>query len=385
MEKEKITRKQVGDYFLKSLNGMAYGFFATLIIGTIFGTIGTLFNYGQGNPFCDFMVSVIGTGSSGLSFVLQVITGFGIGVGVGLALKFDPLKVIVLGFVGELAAYFSLTTKFVTLPNHPLADGIKIGDPLTILIVVISVALLMQLILRKKTPVDLILIPLFGAVFGLILSLAIRYPAIYVTYGVQWLINSSTNTVPLVMGVVVSVLMGMALTAPISSAAIAAMILSLPVGMDVPTALADPNYSGLVLASGAAIIGCSTQMIGFMIQSRKDNNIGTMISIGIGTSMLQFKNIVKKPIIWLPTIIASAILGPVSTCWLHLACVGPSAGMGTAGLVGQIGTFSSMGFDSWQAWVGVFGFQILAPLVLVFAIDLLFRKLKWIKDGDLKI
>jgi hypothetical protein len=101
--------------------------------------------------------------------------------------------------------------------------------------------------------------------------------------------------------------------------------------------------------------------------------------------MLQFKNIVKKPIIWLPTIIASAILGPVSTCWLHLACVGPSAGMGTAGLVGQIGTFSSMGFDSWQAWVGVFGFQILAPLVLVFAIDLLFRKLKWIKDGDLKI
>lgn len=391
MEKEKITRKQVGDYFLKSLNGMAYGFFATLIIGTIFGTIGSLFGkYGAGNPFSEFMLSILGNGSTapgsfGLSFVLQVVTGFGIGVGIGLALKFDVLKVIVLGFVGQLASYFSLNTQFVTLANHPLADGIKIGDPLTIFIVVISVALLMQLILRKKTPVDLILIPLFGAIFGLILSLTVRYPAIYVTFGVQWLINISTNTVPFVMGVLVAVLMGMALTAPISSAAIAAMILSLPSGVTLAMAISDPNYTGLLLASGAAIVGCSTQMVGFMIQSRKDNNIGMMISIGIGTSMLQFKNIVKKPIIWLPTIITSAILGPISTCWLRLICVGPSAGMGTAGLVGQIGTFGSMGFDSWQAWVGVLGLQIIAPLVMVFAFDLLFRKLKWIKDGDLKI
>ena len=119
--------------------------------------------------------------------------------------------------------------------------------------------------------------------------------------------------------------------------------------------------------------------------SRKDNNIGTVISVGIGTSMLQFKNIIKKPIIWLPTIITSAILGPISTCWIKVSCLGSSAGMGTAGLVGQIGTISSMGVNSWQAWVGIFVLQIILPGLLVFCIDLLFRKLGWIKDGDLKI
>ena len=132
------------------------------------------------------------------------------------------------------------------------------------------------------------------------------------------------------MGSIIAVVMGMALTAPISSAAIAAMIF---IG----------EGEGLVLASGAALIGCCTQMVGFAIQSRKDNNIGMIISIGIGTSMLQFKNILKKPIIWLPTIIASIILGPISTTLIKLKCMGSSAGMGTAGLVGQIGTIASMG------------------------------------------
>ena len=148
----------------------------------------------------------------------------------------------------------------------------------------------------------------------------------------------------------------------------------------------DPSIvPGLLLASGAAVVGCSTQMIGFAVQSRKDNNIGTVISIGIGTSMLQFKNILKKPVIWLPTIIASAILGPVSTCWLELTCMGASAGMGTAGLVGQIGTIDSMGVSNWQVWVGIFGLMIILPGVLVFFIDLLFRKLGWIKEGDLTV
>ena len=101
--------------------------------------------------------------------------------------------------------------------------------------------------------------------------------------------------------------------------------------------------------------------------------------------MLQFKNILKKPVIWLPTIIASAILGPISTCWLKLSCLGSSAGMGTAGLVGQIGTVASMGVEHWQTWVGIFALQIILPGLLVFGIDLLFRKLGWIKDGDLKI
>ena len=374
-------KKRILNFFTVTLGGMANGLFATLIIGTIFATIGTFFTIWPNSGFCNFMVDVIGTNThkSGLSFVLQILTGAGIGVGIALALKLDALKTICLAAVGELASYFSMSVN----NSGKLIENntFKVGDPLTIFLVCISVALLIKLVLRKKTSVDILIIPLFTCAVGLLLSLGIRYPAAYVTFAVQWLINVSTNAVPFIMGVVVAVLMGMALTAPISSAAIGAILFSLPATMTISAAMADPSYSGLLLASGAAIVGCSTQMVGFAIQSRKDNNIGQIISIGIGTSMLQIKNIIRKPVIWLPTIIACAILGPISTCWLKLVCPGASSGMGTAGLVGQIGTFSAMG-NTWQTWVGIFVLQIIAPIALVFAIDLLFRKIGWIKDGD---
>ena len=370
------------EFFMKTLNGMAYGLFATLIIGTIFGTIGTLFAYGSGNGFCDFFVNILKghDGWIGLATVLQCLTGAGIGVGIALSLKFDPLKTIVLAAVGEIAAVFSLSTAFVTNPSgvEHLGAKFQIGDPLTIYLVCIAVALLIKYVLTKKTPVDIILVPLFGITVGLFLSLGIRYPAICVTWAIQWLVDKGTMAVPFVMGMIVAVLMGMALTAPISSAAIAAMIF----------VSSGANQEGLIIASGAAVIGCSTQMVGFAIQSRKDNNIGTVISIGIGTSMLQFKNILKKPVIWLPTIIASAVLGPISTCWIKVICMGSSAGMGTAGLVGQIGTISSMlenGSDTWRIVVGILALQIVLPAILVFFIDLFFRKMGWIKEGDLKI
>ena len=376
------NNKNVLDFFMKTLNGMAYGLFATLIIGTIFGTIGTLFAYGSGNGFCDFFVNILKghDGWLGLATILQCLTGAGIGVGIALSLKFDPLKTIVLAAVGEIAALFSLSSAFVTNPSGVEHFGAKfqIGDPLTIYLVCISVALLIKYVLVKKTPVDIILVPLFGITIGLFLSLGIRYPAICVTWAIQWLVNAGTTTVPFIMGIIVSVLMGMALTAPISSAAIAAMIF----------VTTGDNQAGLIIASGAAVIGCSTQMVGFAIQSRKDNNIGTVISIGIGTSMLQFKNILKKPIIWLPTIIASAIIGPISTCWIKVVCMGSSAGMGTAGLVGQIGTISSMlenGSETWRIIIGILVLQIVLPAILVFFIDLFFRKMGWIKEGDLKI
>lgn len=383
MEQEvKKEPNRIFEFFQKTLNGMAIGLFATLIIGTIFATIGQLFAYGKGNGFCDFMAKIIGDGTSGFSYVLEILTGAGIGIGIAFAMKCNPLKTVILGVVGMIAAYFSLTTKFVTAYNPDMHfGGLKVGDPLTIYLVVASTSILLDLISKKETKVDFILLPLIGILIGVAFSLGVRYPAIYVTYSIQWLVNAGTNTVPLIMGIVVAVIMGMALTAPISSAAIAAMVFVLPQG----ASITDPQYTGLVIASGAAVIGCSTQMIGFMVQSRKDNNLGTLISIGIGTSMLQFKNILKKPAIWLPTIIASAILGPISTCWLHVTCLGSAAGMGTAGLVGQIGTLASMGADSWQAWVGVIGLEIVLPAILVWALDLLFRKFEMIKDGDLKI
>lgn len=364
-------KKKILNFFTITLGGMANGLFATLIIGTIFATIGAFFAIWPESSFCSFMVDVIGTSNhkSGLSFVLQILTGAGIGVGIALALKFDTLKTICLAAVGEVAAYFSMTVdKTGSLVTN---NALKIGDPLTIFLVCISVALLIKLVLRKKTSVDILIVPLFSASVGLLLSLGIRYPSAYVTFAIQWLIAQGTTAVPFIMGIIVAVLMGMALTAPISSAAIGAIIFT-------------GNIPGLMIASGAAVIGCSTQMVGFAIQSRKDNNIGQVISIGVGTSMLQFKNILRKPVIWLPTIIASAILGPISTCWLKLQCMGASSGMGTAGLVGQIGTFASMG-NTWQTWVGIFVLQIITPIVLVYFIDLAFRKLGWIKDGDFSL
>ena len=373
-EEENTRGKKVLDFFITTLNGMAIGLFATLIIGTIINTIGKFFPNGEeANAFCNFMYTTLVNGSTALQF----LTGAGIGVGIALALKFNPLQTIVLAAVGELAAYFSLSTVFVTggIVN---AGKFQVGDPLTIFITVIIVALAMKYILRKKTPVDILIVPLLGVALALLVGLLVRFPAIYVTYGVQYIISVSTNAVPFVMGIIIAVLMGMALTAPISSAAIGAMVFTISDTMSADMA------RGIQIASGAAIVGCCVQMVGFAVQSRKDNNIGMVISIGIGTSMLQFKNIMKKPMVWLPTIIVSAILGPISTCWLELVCMGSNAGMGTAGLVGQIGTFASMG-NTWQTWVGIFVLEIIAPAILVFCVDLLFRRFNLIKDGDLKV
>ena len=365
---EKTKGKKVLDFFITTLNGMAIGLFATLIIGTIINTIGKFF------PEDTFMYTTLVNGSTALQF----LTGAGIGVGIALALKFNPLQTIVLAAVGELSAYFSLSTAFVTA--GVINQGkFQIGDPLTIFIVCILAALAMKYILRKKTPVDILIVPLLGVSLALLVGLLVRFPAIYVTYGVQYIIAVSTNAVPFVMGIIIAVLMGMALTAPISSAAIGAMVFTI----SDPT-LTTEMINGIQIASGAAIVGCCVQMVGFAVQSRKDNNIGMVISIGIGTSMLQFKNILRKPMVWLPTIIVSAILGPVSTCWLKLVCMGSSAGMGTAGLVGQIGTYTSMG-NTWQTWVGIIALEVIAPAVLVYCVDLLFRRFNLIKDGDLKV
>lgn len=375
-------QNRVLEFFITTLNGMAYGLFATLIIGTIIATIGTLLGSGDPGVVRSAVAAALGNGRSGLSYVLQILTGAGIGAGIALALKMDSLRTIVMASVGELAAFFSLSTKFVTAGI--VSDALKIGDPLTIYLVCISVALLIQLVLKKKTPVDILLIPLFGVLCGTVLSMVLRYPSIFVTYGIQWIVNAGTNLAPLLMGAVVAAVMGMALTAPISSAAIAAMIFILPEGMTVAAALADPQFSGLVIASGAAVVGCSTQMVGLAVQARKDVSVGEMISIGIGTSMLEFKNILRKPVIWLPSILVSAVLGPVATCLVHVICMGSSAGMGTAGLVGQIGTFASMG-NTASAWVSIIGLQIIAPALLVWAVDLLFRRFRLIAEGDFKI
>ena len=363
---EKISKsKIVLNFVIKTMNGMAYGLFATLIVGTILATIGGFFKDS----------SYIGKLIITVAKFLQNMTGVGIGLGIAWSMKLDGLKLIAITAVGGIASYLNLNIYNPSI-NEFANLGLRIGDPLTIYLVVIGTLLVSNLILKKKTPVDIVIIPFTIVLIGMVFTLLLNYPISFVTKSIGYIVGVATEAQPFIMGIVISVVMGMALTAPISSAAIAAMILTVTETTQNPEAIA--------IAGGAALVGCSVQMVGFAIQSIRDNKIGTVISVGIGTSMLQFKNILKKPIIWLPTIIVSAVLGPISTCVLKLQCTGSSAGMGTSGLVGQIGMYSQMG-STWQTWVGIFGLHIILPAVLVFVIDAIFRKYNLIKKGDLTI
>ena len=345
------------------MNGMAYGLFATLIIGTIISTIA---GFIPENIFIkEFLTS--------LATILKMSTGIGIGIGIAHSLKLDGLKLISASVAGGIASYFSKIKIWeLLLLETSMGEyfskntGFTVGDPLSIYVVVIITILLMQGILKKKTPVDIILIPLFSLIVAGLFSVIICGPVSTLTTLVGDFVNRATEYQPLLMGIIISVVMGMALTAPISSAAIAATL----------------GLSGL--AGGASVIGCAVQMVGFAVMSRKDNNIGTVISVGIGTSMLQFKNILKKPVIWLPTIITSAILGPIGTMVFKLKCNSSGAGMGTSGLVGIFGTIEEMGGFN-NSWLAILILLIVAPIVLVWLIDVIFRKVKLIKKGDLTV
>ena len=192
----------------------------------------------------------------------------------------------------------------------------------------------------------------------------------YVTQALGELIQFATNQHPFVMGILISMLMGIFLTLPISSAAIAVII----------------GLSGI--AGGAAVVGCSAQMVGFAVASYRENGFGGLISQGLGTSMIQMPNIVKKPIIWFPPIIASAILGPVSTCLLKMTCDASGAGMGTSGLVGQLVTYSSMvnsGVSPLITVIEIVIMHFIAPAVITLIISEGMRKLNIIKNGDMKL
>jgi uncharacterized membrane protein len=322
--------KQFLDYLIRTMNGMAYGLFSTLIIGTIIHTLATLAN----------LPALVD-----LAMILKRLTGVGIGIGIAWSLKLDGLRLIAAGIAGGIAS------------------GLQIGDPVVEYLCIIAAVEVLRL-LRWKTPVDIIIVPLLSALIAYGCFLLINQPVSSMMQAIGDFIKWATLVQPFIMGVIIAVVMGMILTAPISSAAIAIAI----------------SLEGL--AGGASVVGCCVQMLGFAVMSRKDNNIGTVISVAVGTSMLQFKNILKKPLIWLPTIIVSAILGPLSTLVFKTACMKEGSGMGTSGLVGQIQTFAAMGKD---AWLSILLLQIALPLLLVYLLDLLFRKVGWIKPGDLKI
>lgn len=347
VKKESIWKRFL-NFLVVSFNGMAYGLFATLIIGVIIQQIGILI--GNVEAFKTLSEMIIQ-----LSTILKSLMGVGIGIGIAYMLKLDGLKLVAAGMAGGIATAFKYS-----------AEGSPLNDPMVAYLCVVAVFLAFTYLLKKKTPVDIILVPFVGAAIGLLVAFLLGAPVKWFMTMLGTFIQDATTYQPFLMGIIIAVFMGMFLTMPISSAAIAISI----------------SLGGI--AGGAAVVGCSVQMVGFAVMSRKDNNIGTVISVFIGTSMLQFKNILKKPIIWLPTIIVSAILGPVATLLLKVQSTPIGSGMGTSGLVGQIGTLDAMGYQP-MTFLIILLIQIILPLLMVWGLDILFRKRGLIQPGDLKI
>lgn len=348
-------KKVLDRIFIDGLSGMAQGLFATLIIGTIIQQIGTLI----GGPVGD-MIFVIGK-------VAASLTGAGIGIGVAYKFHCSQLVVVSAATAGMVGGFASKL-----LAGTVLVEGTMVyagpGEPLGAFIAAYVGIELGQLI-TGKTKVDILVTPLVTIGAGSVVGLILGPP---ISGFMTWLgsiINWGTEQQPFLMGIVVSVLMGMILTLPISSAALGIIL----------------NLSGL--AAGAATVGCCCNMVGFAVASYRENKIGGLLAQGIGTSMLQVPNIVRKPIIWLPVILSSAILGPVGTMVLHMTSNATGSGMGTAGLVGQIMTWQTM-IQSEAAMVvliKILVIQIILPAVVTLIISEFMRKKNWIKFGDMKL
>ena len=354
--KKKDIEISVKRYLIDALGEMAQGLFCSLLIGTIINTIGTQFNI----SFLTATVATIAGTDYTVGGLATAMSGPAMAVAIGYALKCPPLVL------------FSLIT--VGFASNALGGA---GGPMAVLFVAIIASEVGKAI-SKETKVDILVTPLVTIGVGILLSAwwapALGAAAMKVGTLIMW----ATELQPFLMGIVVSVLVGVALTLPISSAAICAAL----------------GLTGL--AGGAAVAGCCAQMIGFAVMSFKENKWGGLVSQGIGTSMLQMGNIVKNPRIWIAPILTSAITGPLATCVFKLQMNGAavSSGMGTCGLVGQIGVYTGWVNDianglktsitSWD-WIGLIMISFILPAILTPIFNQIARKLGWVKDGDMKL
>ena len=343
-------------YGIDALGAMAQGLFCSLLIGTIINTIGSQFHIGfLTNP----VASVAGIDYT-VGGLASAMSGPAMAVAIGYALKCPPLVL------------FSLIT--VGFASNALGGA---GGPLAVLFVAIISSEIGKAV-SKETKVDILVTPLVTIGAGIALSAwwapALGAAAMKLGVLIMW----ATEQQPFLMGILVSVIVGIALTLPISSAAICAAL----------------GLTGL--AGGAAVAGCCAQMVGFAVMSFPENGVGGLISQGIGTSMLQMGNIVRNPRIWIAPILTSAVTGPIATCLFGLQMNGAavSSGMGTCGLVGQIGVYTGWvqsvadgtkaaitGMD----WIGLILISFVLPAVLCPLINLVCRRLGWVKDGDMKL
>lgn len=340
-------------YAIDALSAMAQGLFCTLLVGTILNTIGTQFGIG-------FLTMTIGETGMTIGGFASAMVGPGMAVAIGLALNAPPLVLFSLIPVGYATN---------------LLGGA--GGPLAVYVVTVVAAEFGKLV-SKETKIDLIVTPIVTILIGVGLASVVAAPIGKAASAVGTAIMWATEQEPFLMGILVSVIIGVALTLPISSAAICAAL----------------SLQGL--AGGAAVAGCCAQMVGFAVMSFRENRWGGLVAQGIGTSMLQMGNIVRNPRIWIPPTLASAITGPIATCLFHLEMNGAavSSGMGTCGLVGQIGVYTGWVNEiaaglkasiTAMDWIGLILISFILPAVLTWAFGMVLRKWGWIRENDLKL
>ena len=347
-------------YFIDAMGAMAQGLFCTLLVGTILNTIGQQFHVG----FLNAVIVTIGKGDGAVHYTIgglcSAMVGPGMAVAIAGALKAPPLVLFSLIPVGFATNYMG-----------------GAGGPLAVLFVAIVAAEVGKAV-SKETKIDILVTPIVTVLVGVGFAALIAAPVGKAASAVGQAIMWATELQPFFMGIIVSVVIGVALTLPISSAAICAAL----------------GLTGL--AGGAAVAGCCAQMVGFAVMSFRENRWGGLAAQGIGTSMLQMGNIVRNPRIWIPPTIASAITGPIATCIFRMEMNGApvSSGMGTCGLVGQIGVYTGWVNDvasgakaaiTGTDWLGLVLISFVLPAVLTWLIAIPLRKWGWIKDSDLKL
>ena len=348
-------------YGINALGAMAQGLFCSLLIGTILNTIGSQFNIG----FLTAQILQINKQGYTIGGLASFMSGSAMAVAIGYALQAPPMVLFSLATVGYAC--------------NALGGA---GGPLAVLFVAIIAAECGKAV-SKETKVDILVTPIVTILVGIGAAWVIAPPIGGAASAFGQLIMRATVLQPFWMGILVSVLVGVALTLPISSAAICSVL----------------GLTGL--AGGAAVAGCCAQMVGFAVMSFRENRWGGLVSQGIGTSMLQMPNIVKNPRIWLPPTLASAITGPLATCLFKLEMNGApiNSGMGTCGLCGQLGVWTGWLNPSEKAlangaaaitpgafeWIGLILISFVLPALLCWAFGLWFRKIGWIREGDLKL
>ncbi len=359
-------------YFITAFSGMAQGLFVTLIAGTILAQIAGWINQIFGENY-------VGTTLNYIANVAKSLMGAGIGVGIAHALGKNKLLVFssaVAGMVGAFADKLIVGGSGFTA----LTLGAP-GNPIGAYVVTMFVAELVGLY-AGKTKLDILLVPL-GALLLSLGGVYVAYPFIWLVNQLGVLIAKATEITPFVMGIVIAVVMGVLLTMPTSSAAIWVAVSGPVITGFAGGTVAAEQYQAILLAGGAATVGCACHMVGFAVASYRENKVSGLISQGIGTSMLQIPNIMKKPLIMLPMILSSAICGPLSTCVFGLKCGASGGGMGTSGLVGVFDLFKYT--DGAFGYVGIILLMFVLPIILNWLISEFMRKKGWIKDGDMKL